>query len=157
MKHKVIMFFTAALMIFSFGCRESENKEEFKVNVKNLTETEISEISAAPETDKSNFTDYLAENLPVGGEVEISFGELFSDDIAKGFAVNVTGADDNSVGEFSMLMLKNGSTLTFYMDDYGLAVAVDMTDEEVEELKQRDHEDFIAATTAAETTDSAES
>lgn len=146
------MFFTAGLMIFSFACKKSENIEEFKVNVKNLTNAEITEISVAPETNKSIFTDYLAENLPEGDDVEISFGELSSDDIAKGFAINVTVTDEISVGEFSMLQLKNGSTMTFYIDDYGLAVAVDMTDEEVESLKQRDHEEFIAATT-----DSAES
>lgn len=160
MRHRITAFFLSASMLaLSFGCSKAEETEEYKVTVKNLTGVEISEILIAPETDKSDYPNYLSDNLAVDGVIELTLGEYTPEDVSEGFSIQVVNAEDNSTGSFSMLMLKNGSTMSFYIDDWGLAVAVDMTDEEVEEQKQRDHEDYISATEAAEestTTASAE-
>ncbi|MBQ8724270.1 MAG: hypothetical protein IJY74_01190, partial [Oscillospiraceae bacterium] len=52
-------------------------------------------------------------------------------------------AEDGSEGTFSMLQFGDGDEITFYMDDWGLAVGVNMTDEEIEEQKEKDHQDFL--------------
>ena len=54
----------------------------------------------------------------------------------------VTNAEDGSTGDFSMLMFDSGDTITFYIDDWGLAVGVNMTDEEVEEQIAWESEQF---------------
>lgn len=50
-------------------------------------------------------------------------------------------AEDGSSENFGMLMIGNGSTVTLYLDVWGLAVAVDMTEEEVREEIERAKKD----------------
>lgn len=117
--------------------------EEIRIHVKNLTEADISEILICPETDKSGITNRLNENLPADDEIMLSLGKLTEEETADGFYLIVTNAEDGTEGEFSMLMLSDGDTVSFYVDDWGLAVGVNMTEEEIEEQKARDHQDYL--------------
>lgn len=150
MKFSKGLFVTVALAIavMMTGCKDSG--EEFRFHVKNMTGTEISEIQIAPENNKSDYNNCLKENLAIDGEVEVSLGKLTTEDISEGFSLQVYNADDNSYGDFSMLMIKSGDTVSFYMDDWGLAVAVNMTEEEIEEQIASDHEDYISSLTENE-------
>lgn len=133
--------------------------EKISINVKNLTGAEISEIQICPESDKSGITNRLEENLPADGETTLSLGRLTEEETANGFYLIVTNAEDGSEGEFSMLMLSDGDTVSFYVDDWGLAVGVNMTDAEIEEQKARDHQDYLemeAEERAAEEAEAAE-
>lgn len=138
MKKKLFFLPLLGMMLLTTACGE-----KYTVNVRNLTGVEISEICITPETDKSDFDNLLTENLPANEEIELTVGTLTEEDIKDGFALQVTNAGDNSVGTFSMLYFGSGDTITFYLDDWGLAVGVNMTDEEIEEQKQRDHLDYL--------------
>ena len=145
---------TAALLFLLTGCKDGKTAD-FTVTVRNITGAQISGITMYPENGTIDSTNRLSENLPTGSEVSISFGALTEDEISKGFAVTAYNAEDGTSGDLSQLHLKNGSKLTLYTDDWGLAAAVDMTDDEVNELYERDHADYIAAQTeaASENTD----
>lgn len=149
-----VLFLIAFSMFFNFSCKEIENMSdnEFVVTVKNMTGVEISELYFAPESNDEKATNLLTENLPINGQIELSLGLLSDADIADGFALQVYNAEDGSFETFSELQVKNGSTVSFYIDVWGLAVAVDMTDKEIDELKQQDYEDAVSATYITEQT-----
>ncbi|MBR3628973.1 MAG: hypothetical protein IKN55_00670 [Oscillospiraceae bacterium] len=84
---------------------------------------------------------YLTENLAIDGTVDLSLGRLTEDDVSQGFVMEACNAEDGSSEKFGMLMIGNGSTVTLYLDVWGLAVAVDMTEEEVREEIERAKKD----------------
>ncbi len=147
MMKKYSLLLSAAMLLSLSGC----SGEPYTVHIQNLTGVEISEICIAPETDKSSMGNLLTETLPVDGEIELSLGKLDEEDVAKGFSILVYNGEDGSCGDFSMLYFNSGDTVSFYLDDWGLAAAVNMTEEEIEQQKQRDHEQYISATDDEET------
>lgn len=138
---------TAVLLLLLTGCSAGE---EFTIRVRNLTGVAISEIQIAPETDKSSMKNILTEELADGAEIALSLGKLTEEDISDGFALLVYNAEDGSSQDFGMLMLSDGDTISFYLDDLGLAVGVNMTDEEIEEEKERLHQDTLSGSSATE-------
>ena len=136
MKIKSIMAVLTALFIAVLsGCMHND----YRITFINLTGVDISAIYIAPETDKGNFKNYLKEDLTAGDEIEISV-DVSGQEAEKGFTVEAFSAEDNSSETFDMLMVKNGGTVSFYIDNYGLAVGVDMTEEEIENQKRIDNE-----------------
>lgn len=119
--------------------------EDFTVVFRNRTGVAISELLIAPETDKGDMPDALNAAFPDDAAITVSLGDLDADDIADGFALEVYSAADGSSADFGRLMLESGDTVTLYLDDWGLAVGVNMTDEEIDAQKQRDHEDAVNA------------
>lgn len=130
--------------------------EKFTVNVRNLTGVEISEITMYPENGEINQENRLDENLANGSETALSLGRLTEEEIAGGFEVMVYNAEDNSYGDFGMLMLSSGDTVTFYIDNFGLALGVNMTDEEIEEQKARDNAEYESGLEEAATEETTE-
>lgn len=141
---KTILFKTAALtaaaasLCLLSGCRES-----YTVTIRNLCEVAISEVNIYPEGKSNLSKNYLENELPSGIETEVELDAFDEEDIALGFDLIVVNAEDNSEGTFSMLQFGDGDKLTFYMDDWGLAVGVNMTDEEVAEEIETEHENFL--------------
>lgn len=141
MKRRIIpLVLFAALMMTGCG-----SGEEFSVQVKNLTGVAISEIQIAPETDQASMKNMLKEELADGAEITLSLGRLTEEDIRDGFALLVYNAEDGSSQDFGMLMLSDGDTVSFYLDDLGLAVGVNMTEEEIEEEKERLRQDVLSS------------
>lgn len=121
-------------------------KKEHKFTVKNLTGAPISAIYISPQDKIAERKNYLTETLPDNSSVEINLGKLTEEDTAKGFFFDVYNAEDGTSGDFSMLHVDSGSWVTFYLDDFGIAAAVGMTDEEVMAQKEKDHLDVFGAT-----------
>ena len=145
MRKITMMLIVSMIVCFLSGCRHSG--EEYKIIIKNLTGVEISELYIAPETSTSEMKNLLTENLAIDGTVDLSLGRLTEDDVSQGFVMEAYNAEDGSSENFGMLMIGNGSTVTLYLDVWGLAVAVDMTDEEVKEEIIRASEDADSVTT----------
>ncbi len=135
MKIKSITAVLTALFIMVLsGCMHND----YRITFINLTGVNISAIYVAPETDKGNSKNYLKEHLASGDKIEI-FVDVSEQEAEKGFTVEAFSAEDNSSETFGMLMVKDGGTVSFYIDNYGLAVGVDMTEEEIENQKQIDN------------------
>ncbi len=145
MRKITMMLIVSVTVCFLSGCRHGG--EEYKIKIKNLTGVEISELYIAPETSTSEMRNYLTENLSVDGVIELSLGNLTEEDVSQGFAMEVYNAEDGTSNDFGMLMIGNGGTVTLYLDVWGLAAAVDMTDEEVKEEIIRASEDADSVTT----------
>lgn len=145
MRKITMMLIVSMIVCFLSGCRHSG--EEYKIIIKNLTGVEISELYIAPETSTSEMKNLLTDNLSVDGAIELSLGNLTEEDVSQGFAMEVYNAEDGTSNDFGMLMIGNGSTVTLYLDVWGLAAAVDMTDEEVKEEIIRASEDADSVTT----------
>ncbi|MBQ8515799.1 MAG: hypothetical protein IJ496_10420 [Ruminococcus sp.] len=138
-KFSVLAVLTAALSVLA-GCQSGE---EYTIHVKNLTGAEISEIVITPDSDQSEQKNLLEENLAADGEIDLTIGRFTEEELEDGFAVVVYNAEDGSYGTFSMLQIDNGDTVSFYLDDWGLAVAVDLTEEEIEEQIAQDHQNYL--------------
>lgn len=128
----------AASLILLGGCRES-----YTVTIRNLCEVGISEVNIYPEGQSNLSKNYIEKELPSGIEIDVELDKFEEEDIEYGFDLLVVNAEDGSEGTFSMLQFGDGDKITFYMDDWGLAVGVNMTDEEIEEQKEKDHQDFL--------------
>lgn len=150
------LFSAAAMLACAAGC---DAREEYTISIRNLTEAEISEINIYPDNGDVNYENVLEENLAYGAQTEVTIGDFTEEEIKNGFDLLVTNAEDGSQGDFSMLFFDSGDTITFYLDDWGLAVGVNLTDEEVQEQIAQEHELFMEAIEEmeAEETDSAES
>lgn len=120
------------------GCKES-----YTVTIRNLCETGISEVCIYPEGRADLSKNYLEKELPAGIETEVELDSFEEEDIALGFDLIVVNAEDGSEGTFSMLQFGDGDKITFYMDDWGLAVGVNMTDEEIAEEIEIEHGHFL--------------
>lgn len=143
-----------ASLIFT-GCKGGEKASELTCTVKNLTGVEISEIKAASEADKSKYNDCIEEGIDNGETAEVTFGKYTEEERTEGLSLMVYNGEDGSYGDFSKLMLKTGDTVTFYTDNWGLAVAVNMTDEEV--IEQRDNDNLAYEEAESETEETTES
>lgn len=139
LKRTVLLLAVSASLLTCTGC----GGEEITVTVRNLAEVGISEIQVSPESDKSNLQNVLTQTLEAGDEIIVSFGKYKEEELADGFYLDVYNAEDGTNGMFNMLMLSDGDTVSFYIDDWGLAVGVNMTDEEIAEQKERDHQDYL--------------
>lgn len=139
LQRTALLLAASAAMLGCTGC----GGEEITVTVRNLAEVGISEIQVSPESDKSALHNVLAETLGSGEEVTVSFGSYKAEELTDGFYLDVYNAEDGTNGTFNMLMLSDGDTVSFYIDDWGLAVGVNMTDEEIAEQKERDHQDYL--------------
>ena len=136
---RMIMLLTVAIMMLCLpGCDQGEL---YHIAIKNMTGVEISALYLAPETNSGNMQNYLTENLAIDGTVDLSLGRLTEDDVSQGFVMEACNAEDGSSENFGMLMIGNGSTVTLYLDVWGLAVAVDMTEKEVREEIERAKKD----------------
>ncbi len=140
---------SAVLVLPCMACAE----EKFTVNVRNLTGVEISEINMYPENGAISQKNLLEGHLADGSETVLTLGRLSEAETEDGFAVMVHNAADNSYGDFGMLMLSDGDTITFYIDNFGLALGVNMTDEEIEAQKARDNADYESGLTEEESTE----
>ncbi len=151
MKFRTLTAFlaAAALALPCTACAE----EEFTVNVRNLTGVEISEINMYPENGEISQENLLEGHLADGSETVLTLGRLSEAETEDGFAVMVHNAADNSYGDFGMLMLSDGDTITFYIDNFGLALGVNMTDEEIEAQKVRDNADYESGLAEEESTE----
>lgn len=138
-KHKIAMLGMVAMLLSCTAC----GGEEITVTVRNLAEVGISEIQVSPESDKSDPLNVLKETLESGEDITVSFGKHTEEELQDGFYLDVYNAEDGTNGTFNMLMLSDGDQITFYIDDWGLAVGVNMTDEEIAEQKERDHQDYL--------------
>lgn len=142
MKKSAIILLSLSFILTLSGCKKSDI--EYTVNIKNMTGVEISEIYITPETNKSELKNRLSENLEADGEISLSLGKFSDEDIKNGFAIEVVNAEDNSSGTFSMLHIENGDLISFYLDDWGIAVGVNMTEKEIQQQIQIDHEDYVS-------------
>ncbi len=137
---RTALFLSAsAAMLVCTGC----GGEDITVTVRNLAEVGISEIQVSPESDRSALHNVLEETLEAGEEVTVSFGTYKAEELTDGFYLDVYNTEDGTNGTFNMLMLSDGDTVSFYIDDWGLAVGVNMTDEEIAAQKERDHQDYL--------------
>lgn len=134
----------AAVTLTATAC--FQKREKFEVNIKNLTGVEIAKIVMTPECDNSNQDNRLKENLPIDGQVTISLGKLTREEIESGFAMIVYSAEDGTYQDFGSLVLETGDTVTFYLDAMGLALGVNMTDEEIIEQRERDNAEILGTT-----------
>ncbi len=144
----------AAVMLCSAGCF-GVTKTKVTIEVQNLTGVEISQLIMYCEACEMDRDNRLEGNLAVDGTAEISLGRYTESQLQEGFALEVYNAQDGSFEEFGMLMVQDGDTVSFYLDDMGLAVAVNMTPEEIDEQRRHDNE-MMAAVTEPETAESAE-
>ncbi len=119
------------------GC---EKKQPVTVTVRNITGYSIVSLELAQTADTGNHTDRMdSEWLDDGAEREVSLGIFTEDELAEGFRAVIRLSDD-SEDDFSRLILSDGGTLTFYLDDLGIAVAYDTSDDEIEEMIRELHE-----------------
>lgn len=146
----------ATMAAVSFVLTGCQSGEEYTIHVKNLTGVEISEIVVTPNKDQSEQKNLLKENLAVDGEIDLEIGRYTEEELEEGFAMIVHNAEDGTYGTFSMLQVDNGDTVSFYLDDWGLAVAVDMTEEEIEEQIAWDHQNYLEMLEEMEEEDAAE-
>lgn len=126
----------ASACIILTACKGSEasEKKDFSINFKNMTGVEISKVFISPETKSGYGENLISENIKVDETIEIPLGKLSEEDIIDGFALKIYNAEDESYEIFDNLMFKDGATLSFYIDSFGLAVAVNTSDEEVYEM-----------------------
>ncbi len=136
---KMLALCTVVATCFLFSC----GKESVNITVRNITGAEISEILIYPENVSDDTSNRLEKNLPTGSQVEINLGKYTEEELANGYSLYIVNAEDGSDNSFSMLYFDAGDTVTFYIDDWGLAVGVYMTDEDIEEQIAEDHEDFL--------------
>ncbi len=142
MKHRRISILAAAVMLLSLaGC---EQKEHYTVTVRNLTGVPISDIYIRPETDLSKNENLLEEHLPTDSDVTLSVGKFTEEEVQQGFALEFQSAEDSTAETFGMLYFDSGDTITVYFDDWGLAVAVNQTDEEIQQAIDSEHEIYVA-------------
>ena len=142
MRYRIISVWLAAVLLLLSGCGTGE---DFTIHVQNLTGVPISELQIAPETDKGEMSNLLQADFLADSTLTLSLGKLQEADICDGFALLVYNAEDGSYADFGRLMIQNGDTVSFYLDEWGLAVAVNMTAEEIETQKQREQEDALSA------------
>ena len=138
-KRNIAIFGAIALSLSCTAC----GGEAITVTVRNLTEAGISEIQVSPESDKSDLHNILKETLEAGEDIAVSFGSYTPEELQDGFFLDVYNAEDGTNGTFNMLMLSDGDTVSFYIDDWGLALGVNMTDAEIAEQKERDHQSYL--------------
>lgn len=138
-KRNIAIFGAIALSLSCTAC----GGEEITVTVRNLTEAGISEMQVSPESNKSDLHNILRETLDAGEDIAVSFGSYTSEELQDGFFLDVYNAEDGTNGTFNMLMLSDGDRITLYVDDWGLAVGVNMTDAEIAEQKERDHQSYL--------------
>ncbi len=138
-KRNLAILSALALLLSCTAC----GGEEIHITVRNLAEVGISEMQVSPESDKSNLHNVLRETLDAGEDITVSFGTYTEEQLKDGFYLDVYNAEDGTNGTFSMLMLSDGDQITLYVDDWGLAVGVNMTDAEIAEQKERDHQDYL--------------
>lgn len=136
----IIAFCTAALALCTL-CNCSRKNVE--ITVRNITGVEISELVINPEISSDNTKNRLEKNLPTDSQVQIKLDKYSEEELKDGYSLYVVNAEDGSDSSFSMLYFEDGDILTFYVDDWGLAVGVNMTDEEVEAQIAEEHEDFL--------------
>ena len=129
----------SASLVFLCSC----GGEDCTITVRNITGSEISEVNIYPEDMYDESRNYLEENLPSDSEISVNLESYTKEETAKGYSLLVVIAEDNSEADFSMLKFSDGDKITFYLDDWGLAVGVNMTDEEIQEQKAKDHQDFL--------------
>lgn len=143
MKHRInALLISAALLTSCSGKGSSAEPQPFTFTIHNLTGVDIASVYIAPENDRTGYSDCLGETLRADSDKDIDLGALSDEVTAKGFLLEVTSAEDGSSANFSQLHISRGSVVTFYLDDLGLAVLVDATDDEVREEISRVHEDF---------------
>ena len=142
MKKAAIILLCISFVLTLSGCKKSDT--EYTINIKNLTGVAISEIYITPETNKSDLKNRLSENLETDSEISLSLGNFSNEDVKNGFAIEVVNSEDNSSGTFSMLHIENGDSICYYLDDWGIAVGVNMTEKEIQQQIQIDHEDYVA-------------
>ncbi len=144
----------AAVMLCSAGCF-GESKTKVTIEVQNLTGVEISQLIMYCEACEMDRENRLEGNLAVDGTAEVSLGRYTESQLQEGFALEVYNAQDGSFEEFGMLMVQDGDTVSFYLDDMGLALAVNMTPEEIDEQRRHDNE-MMASVTEPDAAESAE-
>ncbi len=157
MKIKNIIALCTAALVLCLLC--SCGRKNVEITVRNITGVEISELIINPEISSDNTKNRLEKNLSTDSQVQIKLGKYSEEELKDGYSLYVVNAEDGSDNSFSMLYFENGDILTFYVDDWGLSVGVNMTDEEVEAEIAEEHENFleyIEELDKEETTESAE-
>ncbi len=136
---KILAFCTVAATCLLCSC----GQEAVNVTVRNITGAEISEILIYPENASDDTSNRLEKNLPTDSQIELNLGKYSEEELANGYSLYVVNAEDGTDSSLSMLHFNDGDTVTFYIDDWGLAVGVNMTDEEIEKQVAKEHEDFL--------------
>ena len=131
----------ALISVLLSGC----GGKEYSFTVRNLTGVGISSVYIRPQNSTESMAQVLEEVLEPDTEITVKLGRLGEDDTKNGFVLEVYSAEDGSSQDLSQLHIPDGGRVTFYLDDWGLAAAVDMTDEEVMELKESDHRAYLEA------------
>ena len=139
MKRRILGLVAVSLLLC--GCGGGETLD---LTVRNLTGDTLTELTISPEADQSRREECLAEALSSGEETVLHLSGLAEEDLAGGFPVVAVTAQDGQADPLGSLMLRSGDTLTLYWDDLGLAAAVNTSDEEVQEMIDRLHEDLAA-------------
>ncbi|MBR2284787.1 MAG: hypothetical protein IJ874_10295 [Ruminococcus sp.] len=128
-----------AAMLSSCGAKS------YGITIRNISEVGISEVYIKPENQSVSMENVLEETLQNNTEVFVELGKYSDEDTSDGFLLQVYSAEDGTDQTFSQLHIPDGSKVTFYLDDWGLAAAVDMTDEEIAELKDFDYQEYISS------------
>ena len=132
----VILPCIAAMLLAGCG-----SKEACTVTVRNLTGESIMSLEMAQESNASDHTDYISEPLADGAEQTLRLGRFTSEQLAEGFSALIelgSGAKE----DFGSLMLRDCDVLTFYVDDLSISAAVNVSDEEVQEMIDKIHRDM---------------
>ncbi len=131
---------------------DTEKKTEVNVTVRNITGVAISELYIQPEAFGNYGSNRLTENFPDNSDLQLTLGEYTAAETEDGYALQATSAEDGTYETFGNLMLKSGDTVTFYIDALGLALAVNTSDEEIQEMIDELAEDIKNSTIPAEET-----
>ncbi len=126
------------VMLCNTGCGVPA-RHTVTVEFQNLTGVEISELIVYCEACEMDTTNRLSENLAVDGMVRIDLGRYSDRELSEGFALEAVSAADGSTESFGGLMLYNGDRVSFYLDDMGLALAVNQTEEEIAAQRAKDN------------------
>ena len=143
---KIFSLLTAAVLSLSFtSCKpDEEEKTEIAVNIRNITGVAISELYIIPETFNTYGSNLIKEAVPDNSDVTLTLGSFTEEELSDGFALQATNASDGSYETFANLSLKDNDTVTFYIDAMGLALAVNTSDEEIQEMIDKLDEELNA-------------
>lgn len=124
----------AAMLLAGCG-----SKEACAVTVRNLTGESIMSLEIAQESNASDHTDYISgDPFEDGKEQVFRLGRFTQEQLAEGFSALIelgSGAKE----DFGSLILRDGDVLTFYVDDLSISAAVNVSDEEVQEMIDKLH------------------
>ncbi len=146
------LLFLAAVMLLQCGC--GEKKTSVTVTIQNMTGEKISELTMYSEEGAPDSTNRLDGILAADAEAEIYLGKYTQAQLEKGFALEIYCPENALFESFGGLRVSDGDTVSVYLDDLGLALAVNMTPEEINAQRERDNAD-IAEQLAAMTEESA--